>query len=131
MKTASLSLHIPTQSANATDEWYIAVPWRGKWAIDAILFAPATAVAVDATDNLTSTITANDGAGGTNSAAIASHTSTATALVLNTSLDLTVTQPVLLGGVLSKGNQIKVAKTVASAGKILDGTYTFALRKVG
>jgi hypothetical protein len=133
MKTATLSLHIPTQAANAADEWYVAVPWRGKWAIESILFAPATAVAIDGTDYLTSTITASDGAAGSDSATIASHTTNTggTALALKTSLDLTVTAPVLLGGVLAKGGQIKIAKTVANAGKILDGTYTIGLRKVG
>lgn len=133
MKTATLSLHIPTQSANATDEWYIAIPWKGKWAIDAINFAPATAVAIDGTDNLTATITANDGAAGSDSGTIASHTTNTggTALVLKTTLDLTVTAPSALGGYLAKGYQVKVAKTLAGAGKILDGTYTFAFRKVG
>lgn len=133
MKTATLTIHIPTQSANATDEWYVAVPWKGKWAIEAINFAPATAVAIDGTDYLTSTITANDGAAGSDSGTIASHNTNTggTALVLKTTLDLTVTAPSALGGVLAKGNQIKIAKTLAGAGKILDGTYTIALRKVG
>ena len=131
MKTATLSLHIPTQTASAVDEWYIAIPWLGKWLLEYVAFSPATAVATDATDFLTSTITANDGAAGADSATVATHKtelSGGVALVLKTTVAPTVTQPAT---VFQRGHQIKVAKTVGGAGKILDGTYTFGLRKVG
>lgn len=124
----TLTLHIPTQSANATDEWYVAVPWKGKWRLTAAYFAPATAVAIDGTDYLTSTITKNDGAAGSDSSAIASHNTNTggTALVLKTSIALTLTQI----SDFTTGEQIKVAKTLAASGKILDGTYTFVFDKV-
>lgn len=128
MQLAALSLHIPTQSANATDEWYLPWPFPGTWRLKAIHFAPATAVAIDGTDYLTSTITVNDGAAGDDSSAVASHTTNTggTALVLKTTVDLTVSQ----NAELSEGKQIKVAKTVGGAGKILDGTYTFLAEKL-
>lgn len=130
MEQQSLSLHIPTQSANATDEWYLPWPFLGVWRIVRIQFAPATAVAIDATDYLTSTITVNDGAAGSDSDAIASHNTNTggTALVLKTTVSLTVSR--VTGGELSIGKQIKVAKTLANAGKILDGTYVFTAEKL-
>lgn len=130
MELATLTIHIPTQSANATDEWYVPWPHRGTWRIKSILFAPATAVAIDGTDYLTSTITVNDGAAGADSSAVASHNTNTggTAHVLKTTVDLPVSQ--VAGGELSRGKQIKIAKTLAGAGKILDGTYVIEAEKL-
>lgn len=132
MEQVALSLHIPTQSANATDEWYLPWPYKGTWRIVGIQFAPATAVAVDGTDYLTSTITVNDGAAGSDSSAVASHTTNTggTALVLKTTIDLTITQLAAAAAELTRGKQIKVAKTLANSGKILDGTYVFTAEKL-
>jgi hypothetical protein len=128
VELGTLSLHIPTQSANATDEWYIAIPWAGTWRLKKAMFAPATAVAIDGTDNLTATITGNNGAAGSDSSTIASHNTNTggTALVLKTTVDLTLTQRMDF----NEDYQIKVAKTLAGAGKILDGTYTFLFEKI-
>jgi hypothetical protein len=130
MQLALLTVHIPTQAANAADEWYIPWPHRGTWRIKGIQFAPATAVVIDGTDYLTSTITVNDGAAGSDSAAVAAHNTNTggTALVLKTTVDLTITQ--VVGGELTRGKQIKIAKTLAGAGKILDGTYVIEAEKI-
>lgn len=127
-KEALLTVHIPTQSANAADEWYAAFPHVGTWRIKRIMFAPATAVAVEGTNYIASTITGNDGAGGADSSAIASHTNFTggTAHVLKTTIDLALTWRMDF----TIGTQIKIAKTVTAAGQILDGTYTFAFEKI-
>jgi len=124
----TLSLHIPTQSANASDEWYIANPHKGTWRIVSAYFAPATAVAIDGTDYFTVTLSSNDGAASSD-VTIASHNTNTggTALVLKTSIALTLSGA---GLQLSQGGQIKVAKVHTASGKILDGTYTFGLEKV-
>lgn len=126
MNIQSVSQHIPTQSANATDEWYVAWPFAGKWLVKAVRFAPATAVAIDGTDYLTSTISANDGAAGSFTT-ICSHTTNTggTALAVDTSVAPTVTRYTLV-----QGSMIKIAKTLAGAGKILDGTYTITAEKI-
>lgn len=131
MKTATLTIHVPSTAAGTTDEWYAAVPWIGKWLVEYVAFAPATAVAVHASNYLTATLTANDGAAGADSSTIASHTTNSsggTALVLKTTIAPTVTQPATP---LQRGHQFKLAKTEAGTGAILDGTYTIGLRKVG
>lgn len=128
MERCSLSLYFPTQSANATEERYLAFPHRGTWRLTGCQFAPATAVAAAATDYLTATVTKNDGAAGSDSASLATfNTDTGqTALVLKTTLDLTLTQITDF----TRGQQIKVAKTLAGAGKILDGDWTFEFEKI-
>jgi hypothetical protein len=130
MQLASLVVHIPSTGAGTDDQWYIAFPYRGTWRIKGILFAPATAVAAAATDYTTVTITVNDGAAGSDSSAVASfNTNTGgTALVLKTTVDLTVSQ--VAGGELSRGKQIKIAKADTASGDILDGTFTFELEKI-
>lgn len=124
-----LTLHIPTQTASTTDEWYVANPHKGVFRVKEIKFAPATAVAIDATNVLTSTVTINDGAGGAFSSAVASHTTLTggNALALGTTLDLTLTQVVDV----QEGYQFKFAKTVGGTGAILDGTYSVLLEKIG
>lgn len=124
----ALVVQIPTQAANATDEWYVPIPWKGTHRLKAIKFAPATAVAINGTDYLTSTFTANDGAAGSDSSTIASHTTNTggTALVLKTTINLTLTQV----QDFTEGQQIKIAKTLAGAGQILDGSYVFLWEKV-
>jgi hypothetical protein len=126
---ASMTMHIPTQSANATDEWYAAWPYPGTWLIREIKFAPATAVAIDGTDYLTSTISTNDGAAGSFTSVASHNTNTGgTALVVGTTV-----APSLTAGAackLAEGYQVKIAKTLANAGKILDGSYTIMAEKV-
>lgn len=130
MKTATLCAHIPSTAAGTDDQWYVAIPWLGKWAIDYIAFAPATAVALHASNFTTVTISANDGSGGSDTT-VATHkteTTGGTALVLKTTVAPTVTQP---STPLQRGHQIKIGKADSGTGAILDGSYTIALRKVG
>lgn len=126
MNVQCVTQHIPTAAANTTDEWYIAWPFKGKWLVTQVLLAPATAVAIDGTDYLTGTISANDGAAGSFTT-ICSHTTNTggTALAVDTSVKPTVTKYTLV-----YGSMIKIAKTVAGAGKILDGTYTIVAEKI-
>lgn len=123
---AAVSLHIPTQTASTTDEWYVSWPYEGTWDLVTVQFAPATAVAIDGTNTLTGTISANPASAGT-FVSVASHTTLTggTALVLGTTISPTVTRRTV-----TKGSQIRVAKTVAGTGQILDGTYVFAAQKV-
>ena len=122
----SISLHIPTQSAATDDDWYIPWPLAGTWDIVGVSFAPATAVAIDATNTVISTITASEESAGSFSA-VASHTTATggTALVVGTTVSPTVTKRKI-----KAGGQIKVAKTHGGTGQILDGTYVFAAQKV-
>jgi hypothetical protein len=126
----SLSLHIPSTAAGTADQWYIAEPLTGKWQIKEVKFAPATAVAAAATDYTTVTISTNDSTASTTWTDIASFNtnSGATALVIGTTLDLTLTAGA--GLFISEGYQIKVGKAETASGDILDGTFTFFLEKV-
>jgi len=128
---AFLTLHIPSTAADTTDEWYIAMPGRGKWRIIEAKFAPATAVAANDTNYVEVTITTNDGAAGSDSSAIGSFTTQVTggaALALKTTRDITLSGGSALE--LTEGQQIKIAKTDPGSGGILDGTFTFCLEKI-
>lgn len=130
MERAAVSLHIPTTAAGTDDSWYIAWPFAGTWKLDVVEFTPATAVPIDGTDTVVSTIAVNAGSGTTGSTSwttVCSHTTFTggTALVLGTTVEPTVTP-----GTLVKGRQIRVISTHAGAGKVLDGTYTFSAEKV-
>lgn len=129
LNEATLTLHVPTQAAGNNDEWYLPIPWEGTWRMTKAKFAPATAVAVDATNFLTATITGNDGAGGSDSSAIASHKTETTggvAFVLKTTIDLALTQRMDF----AEGSQVKVGKVVSGTGQILDGVYVFVFEKI-
>lgn len=117
-----------TIAAGADDERYIANPLPGEWKIKAIKFAPATAVAVHATNNFVATFTTNNGAAGADSSAIASIDTSATALVLKTTLALTLSGDTELE--LGEGDQIKFAKVEGGTGAALDGAVTVYLEKV-
>lgn len=128
VELASVSLHIPTQAAGTDDQWYVAWPHKGTWMIDYIAFAPATAVATSGSVGLTSTIAVNDSAASTTWTTVATHDTTiatGVAFVLGTTVAPTVTP-----AKIAQGYTIRVAKTHASTGSILDGTYTIQARKV-
>ena len=131
MPVQTQTITVPVSiAAAATDEIYVAQPLPGTWRLTGVYFAPGTAVAVDASNYLTSTITSNDGAAGSD-VAVASHTTNSsggTALALKTSIAITLT--VGDGLELAQGEQLKIAKTEAGTGAALDGTYSFALEKV-
>lgn len=126
---AILAMHIPSTAAGTGDEWYAVIP-TGTWRINAIRFAPATAVAINGTNFTTVTFTTNDGAAGAD-VALASHTTNTggQALVLKTSISVAFTATGVQREV-SGGQQIKVAKVESGTGAILDGTYTIELIKV-
>jgi hypothetical protein len=48
--------------------------------------------------------------------------------VLKTTLDLTISR--VANSELTRGKQIKVAKTIAASGGTLDGTYTIVAEKL-
>lgn len=130
MKTATMTIHVPSTAAGTDDQWYAAIPYKGKWLVESVKIAPATALAIAATNFTTVTLTSNDGAGGADSAAIASYTSNTggTALVLKTTVSPTVTQPAT---VIQEGHQFKLAKADSGSGQLHDATWTIGLRKVG
>lgn len=130
MEQRSIQIEFPSTSGTTTEERYAAWPHKGIWRIDEVKFVPATAVALDGTNTITSTITTNDGAAGSDRALASHHTNTTggTALVLKTTLDLSLSAA---GRELREGYGIKVAKTAAGTGGVLDGTYTITATKIG
>lgn len=126
----SLALHIPSTAAGAGDTWYMAQPQPGKWQIKEVKFAPATAVAAAATDYTTVTVATNDSTASTTWTDIASFNtnSGATALVIGTTIDMSLTAGP--GLFVSEGYQIRVTKADTASGDILDGTFTVFLEKV-
>lgn len=131
MEAAAISLHIPSVGATTDDEFYISWPFLGKWVLDYVGFAPATAVAEDTTEIRTSTIAVNAGVASTSWSTVCSHTS---------DTDLTGHLPYVIGTVieptvtpreLRRGYQIRVSSVHGGAtGKVHDGTYVFSATKV-
>lgn len=121
-------------AGNTTEERHIPVGLPGKWYIDAIYFAPSTAAAIDGTNNVTSTIAVNDGAGGSFTA-IGSHTTNTggTALVVGTTVSVSLTDSAAADAAreVEAGAQIRIAKTVGGSGAALDGQYHIRLRRIG
>jgi hypothetical protein len=126
----SLCLYISV--ADTDDEQYIAWPHKGAWRITDVMFAPATAVAADATNVQVWTVAINAGTASTSWTTIASWTTdsddTETAHVIGTVIDLTVTQP---STALSRGYQIRIENTNGGTGPAADGTLCVNARKVG
>lgn len=119
-----------TVAADASDTVIVPWPYLGTWRVDKLFFAPETAVAVGATDFVTSTITTNDSASSTDRA-LASHTTNTggTALVVNTTVDLTLSAA---GRTLTQGDQIKtVVDATPGSGDPLKGVYTLLATKIG
>lgn len=123
----SCTIEFPSTAAGTAEDRYAAWPFLGDWVIESVRFAPATAVSIDGSDNLTATISTNDGAGGSYTA-IGSHTTDTggTALAVDTSIEvsLTTTAAAREAREVSEGSMIKVAKTEGGNGEVLDGCYT-------
>lgn len=120
-----------TLAANTDDERYIAWPFLGDWEVIRVTFAPATAVAVDATNVNAFTVATNAGTASTTWTTIASHTTDSdltgfTAYVIGTVIDLTVTKTLL-----RSGYQLRFENTNGGTGKAWDGAICVAARKVG
>ncbi len=128
---ALLCLAIPSTAADTTDEWYLAMPARGKWRILEAKFAPATALAANDTNYVQWDLSTNDGAAGAFTAigAITSQVTGGAAMVVGTTRDVTLSGGTALE--LTEGQQIKVAKTDPGSGGVGDGTWTFCLEKIG
>lgn len=121
-----------TYAANTDDERYIAWPSKGTWEITDVTFAPATAVATDATNVNAFTVAVNAGTASTTWTTIASHTTDSdlagfSAYVIGTVIDLTITKPASL----SRGYQIRIENTNGGTGKAWDGAICVTARKVG
>lgn len=129
LNEATLVIDWPSVSAGSSEERYIPIPWEGTWRLTKLKFAPATAVAAHASNTVTCTVTKNDGAAGSDSSTIASfHTTTTTgiSLALKTTVDMTVTQQTDF----TEGEQLKIAKTEAGTGAVLDGTFVAVFEKM-
>jgi hypothetical protein len=119
-----------TKAANTDDERYLAWSAKGTWEINEVTFAPATAVAVDATNVVAFTVGINAGTASTSWTTIASTTTDSdiggVAFVIGTVRDLTVTKP----STLSRGWQIRVENTNGGTGAAWDGAICITARKV-
>jgi hypothetical protein len=120
-----------TYAANTDDERYIPMPFTGSYEVTGIMFAPATAVAVNASNVNAFTVAMNAGTASTSWTTLASHTTdsdlTSSAYVIGTVIDLTVTKP----ATVSRGYQFRVENTNGGTGAAFDGAVCIALRKVG
>jgi hypothetical protein len=119
------------EAALTDDERYLAWTSKGTWEIYSITFAPATAVAVNATNVNAFTVAINAGVASTTWTTLASHTTdsdlTSSPYVVGTVIDLTVTKP----STLSRGYQIRAENTNGGTGQVWDGTICVTARKVG
>lgn len=119
-----------TYAANTDDERYLAWPHRGDWEVVEATFAPATAVATNATNVNAFTIGINAGIASTTWTTIASTTTDSdiggVAYVIGTVLDLGVSKP----STISRGYQIRIENTNGGTGAAWDGAICVALRKV-
>jgi len=117
------------EAAGTDDEIYWSNPFPGTWKIDAIYFAPGTALAINATNYITVTVSSNDGAAGSDVTVATHNTNTGgTAHVLKTNFALTLTAGV--GLELAQGEGLKFASVGTSSGGAWDGTYCVAMTKV-
>ena len=120
-----------TYAANVDDERYLPMPFTGSYEVAGIMFAPATAVAVHASNVNAFTVAMNAGVASTSWTTLASHTTdsdlTSSAYVIGTVIDLTVTKP----ATVSRGYQFRVENTNGGTGAAFDGAVCIALRKVG
>lgn len=124
----SLCLYISV--ADTDDEQYIAWPHKGTWEITDVMFAPATAVADNATNNHVWTVAINAGVASTSWTTIATWTTdtddTETAHVIGTVIDLTITKP----STIQRGYQVRIENTNGGTGPSADGTLCVNARKV-
>jgi len=127
-QVGAVSLDV-TVAAAADDERYLTWPFPGTWLVEYIAMAPATAVALDASNYWTTTISANDGAAGA-FASIGAHNTTTggDALVLGTTISVTPTAGADIE--LTQGDILKFAKVETGTGAAWDGAYTVYCRKL-
>lgn len=120
-----------TYAANTDDERYLPVPFTGSYEVVSAMFAPATAVAVNASNVNAFTIAMNAGVASTSWTTLASHTTdsdlTSSAYVIGTVIDLTITKP----ATVSRGYQFRIENTNGGTGAAWDGAVCLFLRKVG
>lgn len=118
-------------AADTDDERYIAWPHKGTWEITDLTWAPATAVAVHATDVQVFTVAINAGVASTSWTTLATVTTDTddaeVAFVIGTVVDMTVTKP----STISRGYQIRIENTNGGTGPVFDGAVCIAARKVG
>lgn len=124
----SMCLYITV--ADTDDEQYVAWPHKGTWEITSVMFAPATAVAADATNVQVWTVAVNAGVASTSWTTIAGWTTDSDGdeipHVIGTVIDLTITKP----STLSRGYQIRIENTNGGTGPAADGTLCVAATKV-
>lgn len=123
-----LACNTPTSMATdgTDDEWLVSIPEEGKFRLEAATFTPATALAIDGTNN--ATLTLNKGAAGTEIASVTTDTG-GTALVKGTPIvfSLGAGSVVELDG---QDDAIEIAKTTGGTGGVVEGVFAFKLRKV-
>lgn len=130
-------------AADTDEERYLSWSNKGTWRIESIVWAPATAVAVHATDVQVFTVAVNAGVASTSWTTVASHTTDsddttgayladgtlgATAYVIGTTIDLKLTAA---GRTLSRGYQIRFENSQGGTGPVWDGQFCVTAVKVG
>lgn len=128
---ACFSFPIGAAAAGANETVHGANPFPGTWRIRSIKIVPDTTAAANDTNYATVTVTVNDGAGGSFSSAIATQTTQVTGgvgLTIGTVLELTLTESTTLD--LPENGTIKVAKTYAASGAVVDGLIVVEIEKV-
>lgn len=139
---ASVCMHIGV-AADTDDERYVAWPYTGTWRIDSVVFAPATAVAVHASNTQNFTVATNAGVASTTWTTLASHSTDsddttgaylasgtlgATAYVIGTTIDLALTAA---ARTITHGYQIRFENTKGGTGPVWDGQFCVVAHKVG
>ena len=127
---ACLCIPIGAAAAGANETVHACNPYPGTWRIKAIKIVPDTTAAAHDTNYATVTITTNESAGSFGSAVVTQTTQITggIGLTIGTTLDLTLTESDLLE--LGEGGQIKVAKTYAASGAVVDGLIVVMLEKL-
>lgn len=117
-------------AADTDDQRYIAWPHKGTWEITDITWAPATAVAVEATNVQVFTVAINAGVASTTWTTLGTVTTDTddaeVAFVIGTVVDITVTKP----ATIARGYQVRIANTNGGTGPKFDGAICVAAVKV-
>ena len=115
-----------TVAAGTDDEAYAAWAPKGDWLIESAFFAPATPTAANGANYTTVSLLTNDGEGGAFASA-GSFDTTAVALAVDTSREMTVSGDARK---ISEGSMLKLAKIDTAAGAVLHGVLTVVAEKV-
>lgn len=126
LQSVSLSLG---GAVSASDDKYIAWPFKGEWEVEEVYFASDAALAANATNYWTVAVSTNDGAAGSFTS-IGSFDTDASgdnvSLAVATSKEISISGA---GRAIVQGSLIKLALTLAGTASI-EGCLTIVARKV-